>query len=324
MPPTLTYALLRAFVVRAFHRAGVSEAEAGQAADALVTTDAWGGFEHGTVLLPGYLRRLQAGGLHANAVPHLVAEGPGWGIVDGRAGLPMTAAAFAMQKALAKSRACGIGYVGVRNSGPVGAAGYYAWQAAREGQIGLSFGNERPSLALAETRSAVIGANPVAYAIPAGRHPPLLLDTAIGAPANLEYPAAIGPLDHALALLIETLAAALSGAAFTWRIGDWNGDDAAQPTQHGGAFLAIQIGAITTAAEFARRMEAIVDELGAAPRVDGKPLPTVPGAAAWEHHRRAMRDGFLLPAEVQRALHTSATLVGLDPDEELAAAPPPA
>ena len=72
---------LHAYCVEALTKAGLPEADARTTADALVTTDTWGTFTHGTKALRGYVRRLQGGGLRKNGQPKVVAEGPAWALV---------------------------------------------------------------------------------------------------------------------------------------------------------------------------------------------------------------------------------------------------
>ena len=345
--PVVSYSALHRFVVEAFQRAGVSDADANVTADVLATTDAWGIFTHGTKNVRGYLRRLKAGGLRATGRPHLAAEGPAWGVVDGDSALGMVTSVFAMQTAIAKARACGIAYVGVRNSCHFGAAGYYAWLAAREGLIGLSMANDIPSVAAPGSRGGITGSNPISYSVPAGRHSPLLLDMStatvaggkvyaartrgeripdtwlIGADGKPTtdpsgYPdvgalqPAAGHKGYGIALLIEALSGILSGAAFTWRVGTWMWDDGTKPTNHGAAFLAIDTNAIMPAAEFARRMEALVDEIHAAPKADGVERLYVPGEMEWARHERAMKDGIQLPPDVIASLQEAAKMTGLN------------
>ena len=345
--PTVSYSTLHRFVVEAFSKVGVSDADAGATADVLATTDAWGISTHGTKNVRSYLRRLKAGGLRAAGRPRLSAEGPAWGIVDGDSALGMVTSVFAMQLAIAKARACGIAYVGVRNSCHFGAAGYYAWLAAREGLIGLSMSNDIPSVAAPGSRGGITGSNPISYAVPAGRHAPLLLDMStatvaggkvyaartrgeripdtwlIGADGKPTtdpsgYPdvgalqPAAGHKGYGLALLIETLSGILSGAAFTWRVGTWMWDDGTKPTNHGAAFLAIDTNAIMPAAEFACRMETLVDEIHAAPRADGVDRLFVPGEIEWERHARAMQEGIQLPPDVVTSLQEAAQMTGLN------------
>ena len=175
-PKFIPFAELHRFTCEALRRAGLSDADAATGTDVLATTDAWGVFTHGTKSLAGYLRRLQAGGLHPQGKPCIVAEGGAWATVDGDSSLGMVTSVFAMQTAIAKARQQGIAYVGVRNSCHFGAAGYYAWLAAREGLIGIAMANDIPSVAAPGSRGAVTGSNPLAYAVPAGKRRPMLLD----------------------------------------------------------------------------------------------------------------------------------------------------
>ena len=122
---------------------------------------------------------------------------------------------------------------------------------------------------------------------------------------------AAGHKGYGLSLLIETLSGILTGAAFTWRVGNWMWDDGTQPTNHGAAFIVIDLNTIMPAAEFGRRMEALIDEIHAAPPADGAPLLRVPGEMEWERHENAMREGITLPADVVASLRTAADRTGL-------------
>ena len=324
----------------------MSDANATTGADVLATTDAWGVFTHGTKCLAGYLRRLKTGGLRPKGTPHIVAEGGGWATVDGDSSLGLTTSAFAMRTAIAKAKQQGIAYVGVRNSCHFGAAGFYAWLAAREGLIGLSMANDAPSVAAPGSRGAITGSNPISYAVPAGRHPPVLLDMSTATVAGGKvyaarfrgekipdtwlidangkpttdpsaYPdsgalqPAAGHKGYGISLLIEMLSGVLTGAAVTWNVGSWMWDDGAQPTHHGAAFIAIDVNAIMPAADFAGRMESLVDEIHAAPRADGVERLFVPGEMEWERHARAMKEGIPLPADVVASLQKAAEMTGV-------------
>ncbi len=336
---------LRQFCIDVLLRAGMNEIDAATGADVLVTTDAWGVFTHGTKCLRGYVRRLLAGGLRSSGRPKVVAQGPAWAIVDGDSSLGMVTSVFAMQTAIAKARECGIAYAGVRNSCHYGAAGYYAWMAAREGLIGLSMANDIPSVAAPGSRGAILGSNPISYAVPAGRHRAILLDMSVATVAGGKVYAArtrgepipdtwlIGPdgkpttdpscypetgalqpaaghKGYGIALLIETLAGLLSGAEATWRIASWMWDDGKGPTHHGAAFIAIDIAAMTSAGEFTRRVEALIDEIHAAPRADGCDRLFVPGEMEWERFDRAQREGIKLPPDVVASVREAAEMVG--------------
>jgi ureidoglycolate dehydrogenase (NAD+) len=345
----ISYPVLHGFCAEALRRAGLSESDAATGADVLATTDAWGVHTHGSKILRSYLPRLIAGGLKPNGRPRIASEGGAWAIVDADRSLGMVGSSFAMEVAIRKARDHGIGYVGVRNSSHFGAAGYYAWMAAREGLIGVSMANDRPSVAAPGSRGAVTGSNPVAYAIPAGRLPPILLDMSIATVAGGKvfaarergeqipegwligpdgrpttdpslYPAlgsltpAAGHKGYGIALLIEALSGILTGAAFTWRVGAWMTAEPTAPTDHGGAFLAFDAAAMMPSATFGRRMEELIDEIHAAPRADEVERILVPGELEWERHRRAMAAGILLPPDVVASLREAASIVDLDLD----------
>lgn len=346
---TVAYDALHAFTRDALLAAGLSATDAATGADVLVTTDAWGVFTHGTKCLAGYLRRLQAGGLRPRGVPRIVAEGGAWATVDGDSSLGLTTSVFAVQTAIAKAKQQGVAYVGVRNSCHFGAAGYYTWLAAREGLIGISMANDIPSVAAPGSRGAITGSNPISYAVPAGRYQPMLLDMSTATVAGGKVYAArmrgesipatwlvgadgrpttdpsgypqIGALQPAaghkgygLSLLIETLSGILTGAAFTWRVGNWMWDDGKQPTNHGAAFIVIDVNAIMPAAQFASRMEALFDEIHVAPVAEGANPLRVPGEMEWERHERAMSKGIALPEDVVVNLRKAATMTGLSPE----------
>lgn len=348
----VSYEALHSFTVKAFQRVGLSVVDAKIGADVLVLTDAWGTFTHGTKNLLGYLRRLKAGGLRVQGKPKLVTEGPAWAIVDGDSSLGMVTSTFAMELAIAKARKDGIGYVGVQNSCHFGAAGCYAWQAARSGLIGLSMANDIPSVAAPGSRGAITGSSPISYAVPAGRYHAIMLDMSVATVAGGKVYAAcargesipdnwllgadgkpttdpsgypqIGALQPAaghkgygIALLIETLAGVLTGAAITRKVRSWIYDDGTQPTGHGAAFIAIDFAAMMPMEHFSQRMEGLVDEIHNAPRAEGVDRIYVPGEMEWERYDRVTREGITLPSDVYASLEGAAKMSGLDLEAEL-------
>lgn len=332
---------LERFCIDALRAAGVSHDHCRTTADALLTADTWGVFTHGTKLLGGYLRRLAAGGIRTDVEPRVVSEGLAWAVVDGQSALGQVTGAFAMRSAIRRAKAAGISYVGVRNSNHFGAAGYYAWLAARDGLIGVALCNDVPSVAAPGSRRAVTGTNPIAYALPAGDRDPILLDIAISTVAGGKvyvsrqlgrpipsdwligpdgrptsdaslYPetAALAPMSghkgYGLALLIEALAGPLAGAAMTHQIGNWMHGDASEPTRHGAAFLAFDVDAIAPKGEFAGRIRTLTDEIHAAPTADGVDRVLVPGEREWANRRRVLEEGILLPPDLVAALEAAA------------------
>ena len=116
---------------------------------------------------------------------------------------------------------------------------------------------------------------------------------------------------------IEALSSVLSGAAVTWQAGDWLWDIGSKPADHGAAFIAIDVNTIMPAAEFTRRVEALVDEIHRAPRADGVDRLFVPGEMEWEKHARATREGIALPSDVVESPRDSGAMVGLKLEDYL-------
>lgn len=332
---------LRQFCTAAFEAVGVPNEPARVAADALVTADAMGVFTHGTKLLAGYLRKLQGGGYRATAVPTIEREGPAWAIVDGQSGLGQVGGEFAVRAAMRKAAQTGVAYVGLRNTGHIGAAGYYAATAAREGFICMVTGNDMPSVAAPGSRGAVLGSNPLAYAIPVTGGEPILLDIATAAVAGGKvyaahtrgepipptwligpdgmpttdgslYPAkaSLAPMaghkGYGLGLWCEILSAVLPGGHVTWQVGSWIFDAPDRPSWHNASFTAIDVNAIAPRAEFDARLAKLVDEIHATPTADGVDRVLLPGEREAQNLRLAREKGIALPADVVEKLRAAA------------------
>jgi len=330
---------LHRFAAGALRAVGSNPADARTAADALVTTDAMGVFTHGTKLLAGYLKKLAGGGYRAGA-PRIEREGPGWAIVDGESALGQVGCTFAVRLAMQKARAVGIAYVGLRNTGHIGAAGYYAALAAREGFIAIVTGNDIPSVAAPGSRGPVLGSNPIAYGIPVGSGDPILLDIATAAVAGGKvyaahqrgepiastwligrdgkpttdgslYPqsAALAPMaghkGYGFGLWCEILSAILPGGHATWRVGSWMFDDASRPSWHNASFVVLDIATMAEPGQFEARLRALIAEIHAAPTAEGVERILLPGEREWELHRRAQSEGIDLPADVRDKLRST-------------------
>ena len=352
MPATarVSIADLEGFCRAALARAGASAEHAAIAADALAMTDSWGVFTHGSKLLPGYVRRLRAGGISRDAEPRITAEGPAWAILDGGSALGQVVGVCAMDEAITRARRSGIAYVGVRRSNHFGAAGYYVARAARAGLVGIAMANDTPSVAAPGSCGPITGTNPFAYAIPAGAGDPIFLDIAMSTVAGGKVYAAhqlgrpipadwlvdrrgrpttdaslflirprsapmTGHKGYGLALLIEGLAALATGAAVTTQVGGWMFGDPSAPTNHGAAFLALDVAAMAGgAAAFAGRVQALIDEIHAAPTAEGVDRLLLPGEREWANRRRALDEGIALPADVVAAIAPLAAELGPVPD----------
>ena len=339
-PETLTE-----WVTAAFSRVGLRGAR--EAAEALVLSDTFGVFTHGTKLLPGYLAKLRGGGYRPDATPRVVREGPGWAVIDGDASLGQVGCRHGVDVAMEKARNVGVAYVGVTNTGHVGAAGSWAVRAALEGFFALVVGNDAPSVAAAGSRGAVLGSNPLAWAAPVPGGDPLFLDIATAAVAGGKVYAAVtrgepipptwlvdarglptadgalyphraslapmaGHKGFGIGVLAEWLSALLPGGAMTTQVGSWLFGPPGDPTLHNAGFVVIDVTAIASPEEYGAGMARFAAEVRGAAPAEGTDRVRLPGDLEWERRRRALADGILLPDDVRGKLAEAGRIVGLE------------
>ena len=217
----------------------------------------------------------------------------------------MVTSVFAMNTAIQKAKTAGVAYVGVRNSCHFGAAGYYAKLAAKADMIGMAMANDIPSMAVPGSRKAVLGTNPFAYAVPAGKEAPIFLDIASSAAAGGKIRIlqalgqkvpdnwlvdAEGAADQRPVRLSarRLLAAVRRPQGLRHRLDDrnlrrraerrgqcdgiscsWIDHDPSLPTHHGAAFLAIDVGQMMPIQTFKDRVDAMIRDIHADPQGQG-------------------------------------------------------
>ncbi|MBU6293355.1 MAG: Ldh family oxidoreductase [Planctomycetes bacterium] len=337
---------LEAFVRAALEAIGMGARDAATTAEALALADSMGVHTHGTKLLAGYLKRLKGGGYKATGAPRVSRQGPAWALVDGDSALGQVGGAMAMGLAISKARSVGVAYVGLRNTAHIGAAGYYAWMAAREGLFGLVVGNDIPSVAAPGSTGPVLGSNPLAWAAPVPGGDPILLDMATAAVAGGKVYAAwqrgepipptwlIGPDGHpttdgnlypqsaalapmaghkgyGLGLLAEWLSGVIPGGAITWQVGSWMFDPADKPSAHNAGFIAMDIASIADPEEYRRGARRLVEEIHAAKSAPGVGRVMLPGEREWDARRKAMAGGIPLPSDVVAKLAEASGMTGV-------------
>jgi LDH2 family malate/lactate/ureidoglycolate dehydrogenase len=170
---------VRAQIAVVLHAWGMPEDDVATTAEVMIETDLSGIDSHGLSMLPFYDRIRRKGHLNLEAVPEIVRRAGAVALIDADRGLGHPVSVMAMRLALDKAQEHGIAVVSVFNSHHFGAAGYYAGLAAQRGMIGLVCSSAR-TVTLVPTFGAepVLGTNPLAFAAPAGRNPPVILDIA--------------------------------------------------------------------------------------------------------------------------------------------------
>ncbi|MBI4531349.1 MAG: Ldh family oxidoreductase [Candidatus Latescibacteria bacterium] len=321
-------ARLTDFCIRALTTVGMTEMDARITASILVRTDMRGISTHGTVSLRRYVHLMRDGGMNPRAVPQIIAEGPAWAQMDAHQAVGMVAGHAGMTVAITKAKMSGIGFVGVRRSNHFGAASAYSLMALDHEMIGVAMSNTDAVMNIPGGRGAVIGNNPLSYAVPARTYPAMVLDIAMstvagGKIASLKQqgkPVPLGwltdcdglpttdpsvfPVDGALtpvggqkgyglALLVETLAGVLTGAGVTTDIISWAKDSHAMCNE-GHAFLAIDVKAMMPLETFYGWIDELIGRMKTAPKAKGAERTYVPGEMEFESEQVARQRGVAL------------------------------
>jgi LDH2 family malate/lactate/ureidoglycolate dehydrogenase len=158
---------LERFCADVFEAFGFSKDEGARISDVLLSADLYGIESHGMQRMVRYHKGIEKGQIHLDAQPEVVFETPMSAVIDGHSGMGQLIGIFAMEKAIEKAEAAGVGIVTVRESNHYGIAGYYAEMAAKRGLIGFSCTNSEAIMVPTNARKAMLGSNPIAVAMPA-------------------------------------------------------------------------------------------------------------------------------------------------------------
>jgi LDH2 family malate/lactate/ureidoglycolate dehydrogenase len=328
MGERISVAALHELVAAAFRNAGVPAVNASVVADVLVEAEGRGIESHGVRMLASYVARLKAGGFSASAEPKVIREGPAIALLDGENGLGPLVATRAMRVAMGKARAAGIGACAVRHSNHYGAAACYALMACREGLIGIATTNSVAAVAPPGGRVGRVGNTATAYAVPTAEEPPLVLDISMSTAARSRFmlhqergdplpegwaidaeglpttdpkagldgyllplgsPTA-GHKGFGLAMLMDTLSGALSGAKFGLELQRMTDSDA-RSYGIGHFMLAIDPQWFGETAELRSKIDRMIRDLRGTPRQPGVDRIYAPGERSHERWLEAERNG---------------------------------
>ncbi len=327
--PKVALGELAGLAERALERAGASPATAAITAQALVAADAQGLASHGVSRVPQYAAHLRLGRVDGQAVPRVVRAQCAAVLVDAGDGFAFPACRLAVDEAIARARSHGVAFAGVTNSHHFGAAALHLEPVAAAGMVGLAFGNSPAAMPAWGGRRPIFGTNPIAAVFPRAAAPPLVVDLSLSEVARGKLMVAaregkpIPPgwaLDRAgnpttdpnaglegmmlpaggakgamLALLVELLCCALTGARFGFEADSFFVDAGNRP-RIGQAFVAIDPAALAGAEIYFERVETLVRAMLQDPAV------RLPGARRQALAAAAARDGVELPAALLDAL----------------------
>jgi LDH2 family malate/lactate/ureidoglycolate dehydrogenase len=193
--PYISWELIGDFMIATFEKLGIPHEEAVICTDVLLESDRRGIESHGCNRFKAiYVDRLLEGIQKPVTDFEIVRETATTAVVDGHDGMGMIVGYRSMQMAIDKARKYGMGMVAARNSTHYGIAGYYATMATKQGFIGITGTNARPSIAPTFGVENMLGTNPLTFGMPTDEEFPFVLDcaTSITQRGKIEYYARTG------------------------------------------------------------------------------------------------------------------------------------
>lgn len=186
----VSWELMNAFLTDAFAGYGVPKEEAAICADVLLESDRRGIESHGcNRFKPIYIDRIKKETLLPKTEIEILKETPTTVVMDAHDGMGMVASHKMMEMLIEKAKKNGMAGGAIRNSTHYGIAGYWTSMASKEGLIGLTGTNARPSIAPTFGVENMMGTNPLTFSLPTDEEFPFCLDcaTSIVQRGRIEY-----------------------------------------------------------------------------------------------------------------------------------------
>jgi (2R)-3-sulfolactate dehydrogenase (NADP+) len=286
----------------------------------VVAAEADGLEGHGLVRVASYAEQAKVGKVDGFATPTLTRAAPGAIAVDAGHGFAYPALDMAVESLPDVARSQGVAVAAIRRSHHCGVAGHPVEKLAADGLVALHFANTPAAIAPWGGARALYGTNPVAFACPLADRPPLVVDLSLskvargeilaaqrrgetipegwaldteGRPATESDRALRGTMvpagdakGAALALMVELLAAGLTGANYATEASSFL-DAEGQPPGTGQLMIAFDpamVGGRTVLSRFGTL----------ARMIDTEPNARLPGARRLERRARAAAEGLRL------------------------------
>lgn len=308
---------LQALARTVLQAARVSPANAESVAEALVAAELDGLASHGLSRLLAYAGQAACGKVDGHAQPVVRVAGAAAVVVDAANGFAFPAIAEGLDQALRQARTAGACVLSIAHSHHAGVLGHHVEKIADAGLIGLGFSNSPAAMAPWGGFKGLYGTNPIAFAVPRAAAPPLVIDLSLskvargkvmvarqrseaipegwaldreGRPTTDAEAALAGTMvpmgdakGAALALMVEILAATLSGSGYAFEASSFF-DNEGGPPNIGQSFLLIDP-AFFAGPGFAARLEVLLTAI-----VD-QPDTRIPGARRHQLRAERLRSG---------------------------------
>ena len=314
----MPFAELQGLLQAIFQRHGCSAAVASVLAHNCASAQRDGAHSHGVFRMPGYVSTLASGWVNGCAIPLVADVAAGFVRVDAGGGFAQPALAAARAMLVEKARSAGIAVLAIHNSHHFAALWPDVEPFADERLVALSVVNSMTCVVPHGARKPLFGTNPIAFAAPCAGHDPIVFDMATSAMAHGDVqiaaragqqlpegmgvdadghpttePRAIleggallpfgGHKGSALSMMVELLAAALTGGHFSWEF-DWASHPGAKTPWTGQLIIVID----PSKAEgdrFAQRSRELVEQMQAVG------LSRMPGERRYREREIAQREG---------------------------------
>ncbi|MEM9797169.1 MAG: Ldh family oxidoreductase [Pseudomonadota bacterium] len=313
MPETVAIAELERLAKAAFTKAGATPEIAARVGAALVFAERDGQAGHGLSRMPSYASQVAAGKVDGAAVPKVSRPAPGLIRVDAGHGFAFPAIDMALDMLIDVAPGHGIACATLHRSHHAGQLGPHVERLADAGLVALMVANTPAAMAPWGGKTGLLGTNPIAFAAPRAGAIPLVIDLSLSAVARGKVMAAKrnstaipegvaldrdgnpttdpddalagtmvpagGAKGAALALMVEVMAAALTGAKLAGEASSLF-DDKGDPPGLGQTIIAIDPGA-ASGGTFAATLE----RLASAIEADGD--ARLPGSTRMERRAQA-------------------------------------
>ncbi|OOQ44447.1 lactate dehydrogenase [Pseudomonas fluorescens] len=335
VPSHLSLEALSALLEKIFLRHGTSVEVARVLAQNCACAERDGAHSHGVFRIPGYVSTLQSGWVNGQAVPLVEDVASGFVRVDANNGFAQPALAAARELLVQKARSAGIAVLAIRNSHHFAALWPDVEPFAEEGLVALSVVNSMTCVVPHGADRPLFGTNPIAFAAPRAEGGPIVFDLATSAIAHGDVqiaaregerlpegmgvdslgqpttdPKAIleggallpfgGHKGSALSMMVELLAAALTGGNFSFEF-DWKNHPGAKTPWTGQLLIVIDPDK-AAGQSFAERSQELVRQM------HGVGLKRLPGDRRHHQRARSLANGIELDA---RTLANLRELAGL-------------
>lgn len=285
-----------------FLNAGIPQAQANSVAKALVKAEIDGQKGHGFSRIPSYLAQVQSGKVNRAAEIKVTKPQPAVLSIDADFGFAFPAIDAAINLVPELAAEYGLAAAGIFNSHHAGQMGAHVERLAEAGFLAIMMANTPKAMAPWGGSDPLFGTNPIAFAAPRSGSPPLVVDLSLSKVARGKIMAAAQngetipegwALDEnglpttdpksalngsmvpmgdakgaALALMVEVIAACLTGANFSYEASSFF-DANGEPPSVGQFILVIRTDA-NTSTHFAQRLQELVAEIT---RQEGARLP---------------------------------------------------